>query len=338
MKNAVAIVSLDDVAPAYHPGHLNVALNVVTEAQAHRIVVYSTEGRAIVVDIEAAMNNGAGSWTIVSDLQPAVLHGEVGSLTTELETFSVPVAVKSPLVDVSLSKTGPIIGGGVISRAAAAAAATASASMQSSHAPPRSLLPRDGRIAGFNDYLVVIGSDGAARVIDVDAAIGAGELCGSTLRTRDPHAATRYGLYNADGSSAGHVPAPTDRHVSVVSHKRRGSGELGRNKSVYDSAADAAGVMAASSGGGRDGGGVSETKSSSPSKKKGRSKSAPRSRSNVETIKAHEAERANGNLFELNLLTPEEKRLNMRKLRLFLDKHGNRRIFFVSHLLIAASN
>jgi hypothetical protein len=107
--------------------------------------------------------------------------------------------------------------------------------------------------------------------------------------------------------------------------------EHGQSKSVYDTVIDATGVIAAA-GGGRDGGGVSETKSSSPSKKKGRSKSAPRSSrsNNVEAIKAHEAERANGNLFELNLLTPEEKRLNMRKLRLFLDKHGTRRISYLS--------
>ena len=55
------------------------------------------------------------------------------------------------------------------------------ASLQSN----RQFFPRDGWLAGCLPYMVVVGTDGLARLFDADAAVGYGQTAGMLLRVRD---------------------------------------------------------------------------------------------------------------------------------------------------------
>jgi hypothetical protein len=204
-----------------------------------RLVLQASDGYLLVVDVEglrgsrsstrgqSAVASSVGRWTVVAELSSAALHG-----SHSFSLFLTPVAVGKHSRAEYTRRIGhthhrggrndatakDALPAGLVDARPANNGRVAVSSISRSAA-----LSAIGRVAGVDDYVVVVGADGAARLLDVQAALGCGErFCGMVLRARGS-SASRLSHPQLSSSKATVVSASS---ACAAAHKARSENAL----------------------------------------------------------------------------------------------------------------
>lgn len=176
---------------------------------------------------------------------------------------------------------------------------------------------RDGIFTTKDDLIVVIGIDGGARLIDSELALGSGLLCGSLLRSRAPHLRDRRVTNDFDGREGKKKKTLTaPKKAAVINNNSN-------NSNIYTETS--AGETSTASNG------VVQHKNDKNEQNKinkrtdGKLSKHPRKQSLARTSRSNINSGVNVDnlaLFELAGITPQDKRVNDRKLKAYLLAHG----------------
>lgn len=292
-----------------------------------RVCLVSHEGCVLVVDIEGICAISPGSWTVVADVEPLAAFGASGPH----DRLSVYSCQKR---DVS---------GG-------AASSSSSASEDREH-HQRVPLPFSGPMSvdTCKDFVTFVGMDGALRLMDSEMAVGSGRGVGKVLRARgsrndtwidtDHHHDGGAATGAANGVSTQFIPSS-----SLSSKDRHKSAATSTPSLSLSSSGAAAGVPLRSvrrrsaSASGRGSRSTMRNKLSAAQT----SSSAANSSSNWADDSSGAGARVGGGddellrpvpkpvedpmpLFELAGLSPKERQVNEKKLRVFLQQNGKLR-------------
>jgi hypothetical protein len=123
-----------------------------------RIAILSSEGSLLLIDVEGTGEYSVGIWTIMAEINIGQIGTGQGTTLLPLTVPSHPYRGRDPR-SLNRGQNDP-------------QNAQNRSHKDPKNGPQRPGFPRDGRIACCGDYVMVVGSDGASRLYDIEAALG----------------------------------------------------------------------------------------------------------------------------------------------------------------------